>query len=342
MPLFSGAPNSIQNTLSGYQPGGVLTPGYYSNLAFQMAGRPQNGPYPAVAPPPDPVGGYGIPSGTSGATGGAAGGLLGTLAQNPSLAKTAYNTIGGLLSPAVGTPAWEAAVTSGTSAGIPAATSIAAPTAAEVGASIGAPVSGDLYAGAAGAAGADIGADAAPAADAGATAGDASSLTGGTIMAGIGLLAALGDLYGNSDEKGAAEGQAAQGAINQAQGYSYDQLLKQANLKNQNIYLPSPFAGSGAGQTFGGYNWGGALNPLWQLSSLIGQQQALQKGAPGNSIVGQKVGQTTTGIDPNALYSMLQGYAKNGLLGAGGYGITAQDLAAAGYTPAQISALGLG
>lgn len=189
MPAFSGVPNAILPRVLGTQPGGVLTPGYYSNLAFQMAGSPQNGPYSAVAPPPDPVGGYGIPS-ASGAAGGAAGSALGTLATNPSLLKGAYNTIGGLLSPAVGSPAWEAAVTSGTSAGIPAASAIAAPTAADVGASIGAPVGGDLYAGALGAAGADAGA--AGTADAAAALGD-SAVAGGTA-AGSGASSALGTL----------------------------------------------------------------------------------------------------------------------------------------------------
>ena len=189
MPLFSGAPNSIQNALgTAYQPGGVLTPGYYSNLAFQMAGRPQYGPYPATTPPPAPAGGYGIPSGSAGASG-AAGGLLGTLAQNPSLTKTAVNQIGGLLSPAVGSPAWEAAITSGTSAGIPAASAIAAPTAAEVATGIGAPASGDLFAGAAGAAGADAGAAAGTAADAGATGAAAGTADSG-LLGSLGTAAA--------------------------------------------------------------------------------------------------------------------------------------------------------
>lgn len=197
MPAFSGAPISIQPALTnGYQPGGVLTPGYYSNLAFQMAGSPQYGPYPAVAPPPDPAGGYGIPSGTSGS--GTAGGLLGSvggaLLKNPSLVKSAYNGASGLLGtslPAVTSPAYDAAITAATSSSIPAATSIAAPTAADVASSIGAPVSGDLYAGAAGAAGSDAAAGAA--ADTAATAPADTSALGslGTAAATYALPAAM-------------------------------------------------------------------------------------------------------------------------------------------------------
>ena len=67
-PRFSGAPNQIQPAIpnSSYQPGGLLTPGYYSNAAFQLAGSPQYGPYPTIAPPAAPPGGYGIASGPSG------------------------------------------------------------------------------------------------------------------------------------------------------------------------------------------------------------------------------------------------------------------------------------
>ena len=157
--LMSGAPGGIQipsllnSSLNPQTPGVGGNPllsqmGPWSKLAYQMAGSPLQGPYPNV-PVPASSGGAGS---TTLTTAGGAGGLLGSLMQNPSLAKTAVNTISGLLSPGVGTPAWEAAITSGTSAGIPAASAIAAPTAADVGASIGAPVGGDLYAGAQGAA----------------------------------------------------------------------------------------------------------------------------------------------------------------------------------------------
>jgi len=333
VPLFSGASNSIQPALgTAYQPGGVLTPGYYSNLAFQMAGKPQYGPYPATTPPPAPPGGYGIPGGSAGASG-AAGGLLGTLAQSPSLAKGAYNTVAGLLGPslpAVTSPAYDAAITATTSAGIPAATAIAAPTTAEVAAGIGAPASGNLFAGADGAA-------AAAATDAPSTAADSSSLAGGGVMAGIGLLAALGDIYANSTEKGTAAGQAAQGAVNQDQSSLYSQLLANTNTSDPTLKYYLNASTGGAGQGFPGYSFA-QTNPLLQLADLMGRNAA---GTAGNDIVQQKLDQTTTGIDPNALYKMLQGFNSAGLLGKGGLGVTAAELKQAGYTDAQIAALGL-
>src|SRR5690348_14888219 len=144
--LFSGAPNQIQPGVQGsqYQPGGVLTPGYYSQLAYKMAGSPTNGPYQATLPPAGPAGGYGIP-GTTGAVGGAGGGLLGTVMQNPNLAKNLYNAGSGLFGTTIGSPAWEAGLDAGASSAIPSATPAVG--------SIEAPA-GDLYSGASGAAGA--------------------------------------------------------------------------------------------------------------------------------------------------------------------------------------------
>jgi len=110
------------------------------------------------------------------------GAVAGTLLKNPQLIKSLYN---GLLSPSVGSPAWEAQINAGTNAGVNAdlspvtpvtppvqfpsgdlysgadgaaddlsgeITPIDAPSAADVASSIGAPANGDLYAGAVGAA----------------------------------------------------------------------------------------------------------------------------------------------------------------------------------------------
>lgn len=261
MPLFSGAPNSIQQAIpNGYQPGGILTPGYYSNLAFQMAGRPQNGPYSAVAPPPDPAGGYGIPSGTNGTAGGAAGGLLGALAQNPNLAKGAYNAVSGLLGSAVGTPAWEAAINAGTAAGVPAVAPIAAPTAAEVASSIGAPASGALYAGAdaAPAAGSAAGSATGSAAASGAAEGAAAGTFGPAASAGIiGGLLALGPVMDQLIDSGSH----AQSAFANQMANNWMKATGAQWVQEPGLSAPGPFGlqTNSSGQFIGGGAPGGYI-----------------------------------------------------------------------------------
>lgn len=82
--------------------------GYWSQLAYQMAGRPQQGPYASVATPPAPPGSTSSSSGGSSAAGygAAALGLLGALAQSPkgggtsplgSAVSTLGSKLGGLL-----------------------------------------------------------------------------------------------------------------------------------------------------------------------------------------------------------------------------------------------------
>lgn len=79
--------------------GASLTAGMgpWSQLAYQMAGRPkQGGAYAAVTPPPTPA------SDASGSGGGSTAGslvtgLLGSVLKNPQLLKGAYNGITGLL-----------------------------------------------------------------------------------------------------------------------------------------------------------------------------------------------------------------------------------------------------
>lgn len=192
--LLMGAPNSIQGGLlsTALQPpsSNPYPMGSWSRLAYQMAGSPQQGPYSSVPVPPSTGGGVGS------AAAGGIGGLLGSVAQNPTLTKNLIQGASGLLSPAVGSPAWEAAITSGTSAGIPAASAIAAPTAAEVASSIGAPASGDLFAGAQGAA--DAAATPAPAQTAAAAPASGLSATGAAGLAGFAALtgAAVNGLLG--------------------------------------------------------------------------------------------------------------------------------------------------
>jgi hypothetical protein len=160
-PPMSGAPNQIQPSITGaYQPGGLLTPGYYGNLAYRLAGSPTYGPYPTIAPPPAPAGGYGIPSGTS-SGGGTAGGVLGTVAgtllKNPQLVKTAYNAITGLFGPSVDQYVAGLNPAQSVSSVLGSVAPIAVPTASEIAAGINAPASGNLYAGADGASTGDIG-----------------------------------------------------------------------------------------------------------------------------------------------------------------------------------------
>jgi hypothetical protein len=104
LPLYSGAPNSIQ--------GGVLmppgytqqipnmanyAPGKYSQMAYQMAGSPVMGPWAASTPPPlQPYSTGGLNnSGSSGAA--SAVGLL----NDANKARNLYNNVTGLLNPGV-------------------------------------------------------------------------------------------------------------------------------------------------------------------------------------------------------------------------------------------------
>jgi hypothetical protein len=79
-------------SLMNYQPGD------WSKVAYQMAGSPNQGPYPSVPTPPMPAGvTNGTASSGGSAIGGTALGLLSVLAKNPSLIKSAYNGVSGLL-----------------------------------------------------------------------------------------------------------------------------------------------------------------------------------------------------------------------------------------------------
>jgi len=94
-----------------------VQPGDWSNVAYNMAGRPIQGPYPTAPGLPMPAG---VTNGTQSAGGGGIGGtalgILGALAKNPSLLKSGYNALSGLLGPtaadtaAIG-PAADAAAT---------------------------------------------------------------------------------------------------------------------------------------------------------------------------------------------------------------------------------------
>lgn len=206
---MSGAPNSIQPSIpqtglmSGLAQQMAAGPasfqlGPWSQLAYQMAGSPLQGPYPSVVAPS----GTGI-SGTAAGAAGGIGGLLGQIAQNPSLAKNLANAVGGLMNPAVGTPAWESAITSGTSAGIPAASAIAAPTAADVASSIGAPASGALYGGAQAGADAGLAAGSYP-----------TSVGGATVIGGAdGAAPAAADAAGSAAPTTGLLGTAAAGSL---------------------------------------------------------------------------------------------------------------------------------
>lgn len=87
------APPSLMN----YQPG------QWSQMAYRMAGSPNQGPFPSVPTPPMPAG---ITNGTASAggssIGGTALGLLGALAKNPALLKSAGNGISSLWSSLTG------------------------------------------------------------------------------------------------------------------------------------------------------------------------------------------------------------------------------------------------
>jgi|SRR5579885_547871 len=76
---------------------GLLSMGPWSQLAYQMAGSPQQGPYSAV-PVPAAIPGS-LPSAAAGSSGGSGvlGGLLGTVARNPKLVSQASNLVSGLL-----------------------------------------------------------------------------------------------------------------------------------------------------------------------------------------------------------------------------------------------------
>lgn len=70
-------------------------PGQWSQLAFHMAGSPNQGPYASV-PVPAGTGLASSSGGGGGGIGGTALGILGAVAKNPSLMKTAYDGISGL------------------------------------------------------------------------------------------------------------------------------------------------------------------------------------------------------------------------------------------------------
>lgn len=86
------------------------SPGDWSQVAYNMAGRPIQGPYPSVTPPPMPAGvANGTQSSGGSSIGGTALGLLGALAKNPSLLKSGVNAISSLFGGGAGLPSGAAA-----------------------------------------------------------------------------------------------------------------------------------------------------------------------------------------------------------------------------------------
>lgn len=199
----------IQGGLLGYapqtaavqQPGSLMNyqPGYWSQQAYKMAGSPVQGPY-APVPVPAATGVSGSSGAGGSALGGTALGILGALAKNPSILKSGYNAISGLLGGAGdgsaasilagGSPTLSAV---GTGAVAPAVDSAAADAAGALGgadAGAGAAAGGLLGgagSGAVGAAGAN-----ALAASGGFATGGAAGAAGGSSAAGAGTLGAAG------------------------------------------------------------------------------------------------------------------------------------------------------
>lgn len=102
-PYMGGLTNGIGTPL---QPSAVPSlmnyqPGQWSQLAYQMAGRPQQGPYPSV-PVPAGTNISNTNGGGGGGIGGTALGILGALAKNPSLLKSGVNAVSGLFNPSPG------------------------------------------------------------------------------------------------------------------------------------------------------------------------------------------------------------------------------------------------
>lgn len=96
--LLNSAPQTA--TLQNPQQGLLSSMGPWSQMAYNLAGKPNQGAYAPVAAPTAIPGS--LSSGTSGANSGStagalAGGLLGALAKNPALIKSAANGIQGLL-----------------------------------------------------------------------------------------------------------------------------------------------------------------------------------------------------------------------------------------------------
>lgn len=84
--------------------------GPWSLMAYQMAGSPkQGGAYAPVTPPPTPVNTNAAGSSGGSSVGSIATGLLGSVLKNPSLIKSAYNGITGLLGGGSAIPASVAA-----------------------------------------------------------------------------------------------------------------------------------------------------------------------------------------------------------------------------------------
>lgn len=95
---FNPYPQASVNAQGSPSSGLLAGMGPWSQLAYQMAGSPkQGGPYAQVAAPPTPVN-TNVPGSSGGsAVGSIATGLLGSVLKNPSLLKSAYNGISGLL-----------------------------------------------------------------------------------------------------------------------------------------------------------------------------------------------------------------------------------------------------
>lgn len=198
-------PQTVQSPLNAQM-------GPWSQLAYQMAGSPQQGGlWPTVAAPPALPGTGGGSSGGGGGGSAILGGLLGVLAKNPGLVKSAYNGVSGLLgggssagslgSIMAGGSAPIAPVSAPAVSELPSVTGAVNAGAADAGASSAAPAAtgGLLGAGAASSAGSALGAGApgvfASGNAAAGSAGASSSLGGAGAMAAaapFAILAAYG------------------------------------------------------------------------------------------------------------------------------------------------------
>lgn len=201
-PRLTGVPQPSAQPPAALQP---FPPGYWSQLAYQMAGNPNQGPYGAVAVPPAPPGSSGV--GGGGGAGSAALGILGALGKNGNTASSVISKLFGGGNIASQGAANNAAYTSG----------LLSDAGAQAGAAGIAPVgTGAIDSAADAAAGADYGlgagttAGAGAAADAGATAAGADA--GAAGLGGAGSAASAADIGAGSAASGTGAASGALGA----------------------------------------------------------------------------------------------------------------------------------